>query len=203
MLGGMKLLGEASVSSALESILLFFQVVAWFVAAAFVVLPCLGVEGAWFTFPVELEHWVCYQAEGPGGTWSFETIEAQVSAPNDGSWIGSVVAAPFMALIAFVLGELRAVFRSLREGSPFVAANARRLRRIGLGILVFEALRVVVTATVVAPAIESLRIVVEGNRMRVDAWPDWTLLFLAFAVLVLAEVFRRGTKMQDEQALTV
>jgi hypothetical protein len=39
------------------------------------------------------------------------------------------------ALTAWVLGQLRAVFRTVRDGRPFVEANATRIRRIALVIL--------------------------------------------------------------------
>jgi len=140
---------------------------------------------------------------GPTGTWTLETASVHVSTPLGGGGFGSLVAVPFLALIAFVLGELRAVFCSLRDGSPFVAANARRIRRIGLSILGYEALRFVVTTTVVGPALEKLRLVEGTGRIHADAGPSFMALFLGCAVLVLAEVFRRGTLMHDEQALTV
>jgi hypothetical protein len=113
------------------------------------------------------------------------------------------MAAPFLALYVFVLGKLRAIFRSLRDGSPFVDANARRLRHIGLALLVAEGLHVFVTSVVVGPALERPRPVRDGERIQARTGPTWEVVFLAPAVLVLAEVFRRGTEMQVERELTV
>ena len=199
----MRTFGPWSLSSLLESILLFLQFVAWCAVAAFLVLPFLPIEGTTFNFTLPLRHGFEVAREGPGGTWTFEAVVAGVETPHDRAWIASLVAVPFVALIALVLGQLRAVFCSLRDGSPFVAVNARRIRRIGLGVLAFEVLRVVVTITIVAPALERLDHVPGGSRIQAVAWPNGTALFLGCAVLVLAEVFRRGTLMHDEQALTV
>jgi len=199
----MKTLGERSLSSLLESILLFIQVCIWIVVVAFLVIPLLPLENTAFSFTTPITHGLRHETEGPGGTWTLRATWVEVTTTHDQGWIGSLAAIPFLALIAFVVGELRAVFRSLRDGSPFIAANARRIRRIGLSVLVFEALRVVVTITVVAPALERLKPVVGGAVIQADAWPSGMVVFLGCAVLVLAEVFRRGTRMHDEQALTV
>ena len=43
-----------------------------------------------------------------------------------------------LALTMWMLGELRAVFRTLRAGQPFVAANAVRIRRIAYAVLIGE-----------------------------------------------------------------
>lgn len=199
----MRILGERSLATLLESVLLFFWCVAWLVALAFAVLPFLGLEDTSFNFPVQITHGLVDEKEGPGGTWTIRTAVAQVGTPHDRTWIASLVAVPFVVLLAFVLGQLRAIFRSLQGGSPFVAGTARRLRWIGVAILLHEALRVAITLTVIGPAIEELRPLARGAVIQVSAWPQLELLFLAGAVLVLAEVFRRGVRMQDEQDLTV
>ena len=161
----------------------------------------LGPDGATVTFPAHTRAGLMDEIEGPGGTWRLQAAVVEVETPHDLSWIASLVALPFAALIAFVLGQLRAIFRSLRDGSPFIIANARRLKRIGLGFLVFEALRVIVTITVVGPWLEQLSS--NGRVIQVSNWPVLSNVFVGLVTLVLAEVFRRGTVMQDEQALTV
>ena len=42
----------------------------------------------------------------------------------------------WLALLFWILVQLRGVFRTLRAGRPFVPANAGRIRRIGYGIIV-------------------------------------------------------------------
>src|SRR4029078_1796089 len=53
----------------------------------------------------------------------------------------AVVLPVVLALVLWVLAQLRAVFRTLRDGQPFVAVNAIRIRRIGWAVLVCEVFR--------------------------------------------------------------
>ena len=46
-----------------------------------------------------------------------------------------------LALVLWVLGQLRAVFRTLRDGQPFVPANATRIRWIACGVIAGELVR--------------------------------------------------------------
>ena len=43
-----------------------------------------------------------------------------------------------LALVMWVLGQLRAVFRTLRDGQPFVPANAMRIRWIAYVVILGE-----------------------------------------------------------------
>ncbi len=198
----MKTLGTNSLSSFWGWILTFFWGVCWLVVAAFVVASFFVGETTSCEFPIWLDRGPRYELTGVGGTWTVVPTSAQLRTPHTYARTAVWIAAGFLALGAYVLGLLRDVFRSLRDGSPFVAANARRFRRMGLTILVIEALRLLVTVTLIAPVIESLQRV-DGRAWVVDLWPSWSLVFVACVFLILAEVFRRGTVMQDEQELTV
>jgi len=201
-MGGMKTLGTYSLSSFWEPILTFIWGGFWFVAVAFAVGPLFLSGASQFEFPIWLVSGPRYELAGTDGTWTVTTTRAQLETPHVHTRTAAWIAAVFFALGAHVLGLLRNVFRSLRDGSPFIAANARRLRRMGLMILGIEARRLLVTMTLIAPIVESLE-GVAGSGWRVDVWPSGIMLFMASVILILAEVFRRGTAMQDEQDLTV
>jgi hypothetical protein len=52
-------------------------------------------------------------------------------------FVGNMILLIFMfALALWVIGQLRDVFRTLRDGQPFVPDNARRIRWIGYGVIV-------------------------------------------------------------------
>lgn len=106
-----------------------------------------------------------------------------------------------LALVAWGLGQLRAVFRTLRAGQPFVAANAARIRRIGYAVILGEVVRALLTyaGTRYAAAHFSL----EGVRF--EARPDLNVAAIVggLIILVIAEVFREGTRLDEEQSLTV
>src|SRR5713101_331099 len=57
-------------------------------------------------------------------------------------FVGNAIALIFVfALALWVLGQLRAVFRTLHNGQPFVPANATRLRRVAIGVIAGELAR--------------------------------------------------------------
>lgn len=55
-----------------------------------------------------------------------------------------MVLSAMFGLALWVLGQLRAVFRTLRDGRPFVPDNAARIRWIGCGVILGELARTAV-----------------------------------------------------------
>ena len=106
-----------------------------------------------------------------------------------------------LALVLWVLAQLRAVFRTLRDGQPFVAVNAIRIRRIGWAVIVWEVFRSALVLVENYYATQHF----SADGLMFDTRPD----FNAFAVicgliiLVIAEVFLAGTRLAEEQSLTV
>jgi len=107
----------------------------------------------------------------------------------------------FLALLLGVLGQLRAVFRTLRDGQPFVQANATRIRWIGLAVIVIEVARSAIVFFENYYAMTHFT----AERLRFDAWPDINAFAIldGVIILVIAEVFRAGTRLDEEQSLTV
>lgn len=98
-------------------------------------------------------------------------------------------------LLLFVLALLLQMARTLRDGDVFVPRNARRLSTIGLTVLV-QALLSPVLPTVTTEAL------VSGTPMA-DQLPSsitftGKYVLLAFLILALGEVFRRGTKLRAD-----
>ena len=116
-------------------------------------------------------------------------------------WLIAVNAGALMLVMAFVLAQLRAVLKSLVRGNPFVPSNATRLRRIAFAVLIgeFAAAAIVHAENVYAAA----HVAIAG--LTFDAWPsvDFTSLGSGLIILVIAEVFRAGTQLDEEQALTI
>jgi len=107
----------------------------------------------------------------------------------------------FFGLLLWVLGQLRAIFRTLRDGQPFVPANATRLRQIAFAVIGGELARAVFAFFENYYAMTHF--VAEG--LRFDARPDLNVLAVlnGLIILVVAEVFRVGTHLDEEQSLTV
>ena len=100
-----------------------------------------------------------------------------------------------------VLGLLRAVFRTLRDGQPFVPANATRIRWIAFAGIVFELTR---SAIVFFENYYAMTYF-SADGLSFDARPDFNVLAIinGLIILVIAEVFRAGTRLDEEQSLTV
>jgi Protein of unknown function (DUF2975) len=105
------------------------------------------------------------------------------------------------ALVLWVLGNLRAVFRTLRDGRPFVRANATRIRTIAWLVIILELAR---SAIVFFNNYYAMTYF-SADGLRFDARPDihFTAIVDGLIILVIAEVFRAGTRLDEEQSLTV
>jgi hypothetical protein len=106
-----------------------------------------------------------------------------------------------LSLILWVLLQLRAVFRTLRAGQPFVPDNAIRIKRIGFAVIVGEAARVLLVFTGMHYA--ATHFAIQGLQLEVR--PDLNLIVIVcgFILLAIAEVFRAGTRLDEEQSLTI
>jgi hypothetical protein len=91
----------------------------------------------------------------------------------------------------YVVERLLELLKTLRFGSPFVKENATRFRRVGWALLIGELSKIVIW------------ILAGVTGAEVEADLDFTLFVAIAAVFVLAEVFREGARMKEEQDLTV
>jgi hypothetical protein len=106
-----------------------------------------------------------------------------------------------LALVMWVLAQLRAVFRTLRAGQPFVAANATRIRRIAYAVIVGELVRAAAVYAGMRYAMTHFSI--QGLRLE-GRWDlNIVAIIAGLIILVIAEVFREGTRLDEEQSLTV
>lgn len=102
---------------------------------------------------------------------------------------------------AWIIAQLRAVFRTVRDGQPFVAANAVRIRRIGYVVIAGELGREALLAA--AARLTALSLSADGVTF--GGAPQVNLLVIASGVIIIAiaEVFREGTRLDEEQSLTI
>jgi hypothetical protein len=115
--------------------------------------------------------------------------------------VNGVVLLIILAFALFVFGQLRAVFRTLSHGQPFVAANATRIRRVALAVIIGEFAR---SAIVYAENYYAMTHVTIAG-LQFDAWPHVSFMTIGYGliILVIAEVFRAGTRLDEEQSLTI
>lgn len=94
-------------------------------------------------------------------------------------------------VMLFVVNRLLEILKTLRFGSPFVKENADRFRTVGYALLIGEGAKF---------AFGFLSLVFDTE---VDIDMSFITWLAIIAVLVLAEVFREGARMKEEQDLTV
>jgi len=105
------------------------------------------------------------------------------------------------ALMLMFLHHLRRIFQRVRGGAPFDATNALRLRWLGLLALALALLKGVsesITSLAVRGGVISDRV-----EVPLGLSVDGSLVFFGLVLLALAEIFRRGAELEEEQSLTV
>ena len=208
----MPLRGKASVSAFVVVLLN----AAWYlVALGLVLTTCFVAVSPW----IDLGH---TSIDIPV-SFDVDTRAVQVSAPALGVGAAEIqhvrgslsfqppsrtsIATP-LALVAvmfafglWVLGQLSAVFRTLRDRQPFVPDNAIRIRRIGYAVIVGELARAAMVFFANSYAMAHF----SAEGLRFDARPDVNLFAIVhgLVILAIAEVFRAGTRLNEDQSLTI
>ena len=95
------------------------------------------------------------------------------------------------AVMLFVVNRLLEILKTLRFGSPFVKENADRFRGVGYALLIGEGAKI---------AFGFLSLINDAETGIDSSIITWLSII---AVFVLAEVFREGARMKEEQDLTV
>lgn len=122
-------------------------------------------------------------------------------ATPDRPWIATAAAAVMIVLVLWILAELAALCRSVRDGQPFAPDNVRRIRRLAVALALGEVSR----AAIVYSAHAYVAAHFAAAHLRFTASPhiDAPAIVSALILLVLAEVFRTGARLDEDQALTV
>jgi DUF2975 family protein len=114
-----------------------------------------------------------------------------------------LLAASMLRLLLWlpVLQQLRRLLGALSVGRPFVRENADRLRKLGWTLVLVE------LALAALRVAEGLYVAWRFRGPGLELWPRLdlpvTALFVGAALLVVAEAFRRGAQLEEDQALTV
>lgn len=111
------------------------------------------------------------------------------------------IVAGSLGLILWVLGQLRGLFRALRAEQPFVPANATRVRRIAWAVIFAELARSAVMFFENSYAMTHFSAV----GLSFDARPHVNVFAIinGLIILVIAEVFREGTRLDEDRSLTI
>ncbi|QTN19464.1 DUF2975 domain-containing protein [Brevundimonas sp. AJA228-03] len=121
-------------------------------------------------------------------------------ADNEDSWRTLMLneratfLAAFVATLStwWVLNRLRRMFLAVNQGDAFERANVGRLQGVGLGLIGVQISAFILAWTVPEGIIDDLDYSVD-----LGAWLGILIVFM------LAEVFRQGSAMRDDQQMTV
>jgi len=117
-----------------------------------------------------------------------------------------VTALAWRACIIVVLLLLRRVLLNISAAAPFPRANIRCIRQMGWAILGMAALDLLISAGMMAYMRATVTVAgrpaVIPSATLVADFP-WGTVLAGLAVVLLAEIFRAGADLQDEQALTI
>ena len=226
----MKAIGRGSVSSAL---LVFLNLASVLLTVVLVITCALVVFGATTGMPmvaVQIGSDGAPNVDAGSGlhmsipvSFNVDAQTTHIAAPGLGisaaelrNAQGALRFAPqggafFVANLALVIGfiggglwllaQLRAVFRTLSDGQPFAPQNAVRVRRIAWAVIAAEIARSAVVYFENAYAMTHF--VADG--LQFDAFPRLNVFAIVngLIILVISEVFRAGTRLDEDQSLTV
>lgn len=208
----MKALGEWSIASFIRIVL---DAVWWLVAISLVLLTGLLVFSFWIhlggdnltmDLPVALE----LNAPVHGTSSSIRTdarienVRGNLRLPIRNGFFFSSSIFLIMLLFGFllwILTQLRDIFRSLSRGLLFIPENARRIRWVGFAVIFGELARA--TLNYFWSYYTSLHFTANGLRFIASTDFDVITIIGGFAILVIAEVFREGTRLHEEHSLTI
>lgn len=203
----MRILGERSLVSFLK---LIIDVAYWIVVVAAVVLilailpiAVLQPEGVNVELPARFELdssvFEISSRQAEARSIRIEEAEGNVVVQGVDTWEalqGFAAGVVLLAVAVFVLHQFRGIFRSLKAGRPFAQANVRRIRVLGLTLMLGEVVRAAVVAWSSGRIGQSFTS--QGIRFQPDFDPKETFIFAGLVVLVLAEVFREAAAMKRD-----
>jgi hypothetical protein len=115
--------------------------------------------------------------------------------------VNSLVLILVLAAALWLTTELQRVLRTVRDGKPFAPSNATRVRRIAWVLIAGEFGRA--TIVYLENSYAAAHFTAEGFRFTVRPDLSVAAIIEGLIILVIAEVFRAGTRLDEDQSLTV
>ncbi len=121
-------------------------------------------------------------------------------------FIGVALWTAWFSLYALVIYLLLRFLKSVKNGTPFIAENATRIKRMGLSIICAELARLVLTLLGIIYLLSAVD--VEGAHPFFP-WEDMIrflnieVYFGGFVLIILSQIFKQGTLLKEEQDLTI
>jgi hypothetical protein len=208
----MKALSKPSIASSLAYLL---KVASWLAASGLVLLTLLLGISLFIDIPsdkvtIDLPVAVSLQPPLQGNASAFgadaqlEKLRGNLRFPaHDRAFVsgGALLGMALLSFVLWLMNQLRQIFRSLAEGLVFIPDNVRRIRRVGYAMIFGELARAALV--LLCSYYSSLHFTVNGLHFVASADLSFITLAGGFTVLVVAEVFREGMRLSEEQSLTI
>ncbi|MEL6856836.1 MAG: DUF2975 domain-containing protein [Pseudomonadota bacterium] len=132
-----------------------------------------------------------------GGELNLPLVEARAEGVPAGRLVAALVGlAVFAPGIAYVCAQLRKILSTLAEGDPFVPENAPRLTHIAIAIGLIEAIRIA-SVLILSATVDLGEGYVVTINLNLAVWGAVIVL------LILAQVFKEGTRLREEEKMTI
>ncbi len=138
-----------------------------------------------------------------GGEISLPGAKVMAEGVPVGQLVGSIISAILsFSAIAYVCHHLRLILETLADGDPFVPENAPRLTRIALAMGVLEVFRLI-ALLVIDATMDMGRQIGSDQAYEVSIMPNIALWGAVIVLLILAQVFKEGTRLREEEKMTI
>lgn len=203
----MKALGKGSIASFVEVALL----IAWIgLLVVFVIWAALAVSYAVFMGLIASGHIDPNTLPTPPPTFRIQIAGIHNDALSDLQWtdwhlIAFTLLVGTLAIVGsiIIISRLRRLFVSFRSGEPFRRENAQHLRVIWITMVVIELGRYVLLGGFgLLLGVFGVPESVGQASFSIDS-DNFTTWLSILVLIVLAEVFREGARLKEEQELTI
>jgi len=129
-----------------------------------------------------------------GGSLGGVVVETDEGVEPSTFVLAILASAALAGVIIYICLQLRRILSTLAEGDPFVPDNAPRLTRIAIALGAME---------IASMALAASGLLGTGEE---DGWQlsiNITLWAAVAALLVLSQVFREGTRLREEEKMTI
>ena len=132
-----------------------------------------------------------------GGEIALPLVEARADGVPAGRLVAALVGlVVFAPGIAYICAKLLQILSTLAAGDPFVPENAPRLTRIAVAIGLIEVIRMC-SVLVLAATVDLGEGYVANININLAVWGAVIVL------LILAQVFKEGTRLREEEKMTI
>jgi hypothetical protein len=177
-----------------------------------VTFPVWFADAPRIPLPVEVgispDHEILTLEEGtsPFREFTFDRISGDLKVKFEGAWtqwLFVFFALQEFVLVLLILMFLQKIVASIATGEAFSAVNAKRLRWVGVLMIIEAIFGPGASAMISGLVIKNLQTV--GGEVTVNWFRDFAQggFFTGWIILILSEVFRQGAEMKQDQSLTI